>query len=144
MSFKQLLENMEHHFEPGGKYAKYYALFEAAYTLFYTPGSVTRNAAHVRDAIDLKRMMIMVWLAVFPAMFWGMFNVGNQAIAAIAHLGTAAGADTWQIIRLLRPQAVFTKGIVGADGVHWWWPVLTVGSVALLRLPVRRRGRSDQ
>ena len=65
MSFKQLLENMEHHFEPGGKYAKYYALFEAAYTLFYTPGSVTRNAAHVRDAIDLKRMMIMVWLAVF-------------------------------------------------------------------------------
>ena len=38
MSFKQLLENMEHHFEPGGKYAKYYALFEAAYTLFYTPG----------------------------------------------------------------------------------------------------------
>ncbi|MGY3910784.1 NADH:ubiquinone reductase (Na(+)-transporting) subunit B [Aeromonas piscicola] len=96
MSFKQLLENMEHHFEPGGKYSKYYALFEAAYTLFYTPGSVTRNAAHVRDAIDLKRMMIMVWLAVFPAMFWGMFNVGNQAIAAIAHLGTAAGADTWQ------------------------------------------------
>lgn len=94
MSFKQLLENMEHHFEPGGKYAKYYALFEAAYTLFYTPGSVTRNAAHVRDAIDLKRMMIMVWLAVFPAMFWGMYNVGNQSIAAIAHLGTAAGADT--------------------------------------------------
>ena len=96
MSFKQLLENMEHHFEPGGKYAKYYALFEAAYTLFYTPGSVTRNAAHVRDAIDLKRMMIMVWLAVFPAMFWGMYNVGNQSIAAIAHLGSAAGADTWQ------------------------------------------------
>ncbi|MGL5610329.1 MAG: RnfABCDGE type electron transport complex subunit D, partial [Aeromonas veronii] len=96
MSFKQLLENMEHHFEPGGKYAKYYALFEAAYTLFYTPGSVTRNASHVRDALDLKRMMIMVWLAVFPAMFWGMYNVGNQAIAAIAHMGSAAGASSWQ------------------------------------------------
>ncbi|PJG59045.1 NADH:ubiquinone reductase (Na(+)-transporting) subunit B [Aeromonas cavernicola] len=96
MSFKQLLEKMEHHFEPGGKYEKYYALFEAAYTLFYTPGSVTRNAAHVRDALDLKRMMIMVWLAVFPAMFWGMYNVGNQAIAAIAHLGTVAGASSWQ------------------------------------------------
>ncbi|PTT51794.1 NADH:ubiquinone reductase (Na(+)-transporting) subunit B, partial [Aeromonas sp. HMWF015] len=96
MSFKQLLEKMEHHFEPGGKYEKYYALFEAAYTLFYTPGSVTRNASHVRDALDLKRMMIMVWLAVFPAMFWGMYNVGNQAIAAIAHMGTAAGASSWQ------------------------------------------------
>lgn len=96
MSFKQLLEKMEHHFEPGGKYEKYYALFEAAYTLFYTPGSVTRNASHVRDALDLKRMMIMVWLAVFPAMFWGMYNVGNQAIAAIAHMGSAAGASSWQ------------------------------------------------
>ena len=57
---------------------------------------MTRNAAHVRDAIDLKRMMIMVWLAVFPAMFWGMYNVGNQSIAAIAHMGSAAGADSWQ------------------------------------------------
>ncbi len=40
--------------------------------------------------------MIMVWLAVFPAMFWGMYNVGNQAIAAIAHMGSAAGASSWQ------------------------------------------------
>ncbi|ENY73066.1 NADH:ubiquinone reductase (Na(+)-transporting) subunit B [Aeromonas diversa] len=96
MSFKQLLEKMEHHFEPGGKYAKYYALFEAAYTLFYTPGSVTRSASHVRDALDLKRMMIMVWLAVFPAMFWGMYNVGNQAMSAVAQLGSVAGLDGWQ------------------------------------------------
>ncbi|MGL5947702.1 MAG: NADH:ubiquinone reductase (Na(+)-transporting) subunit B [Aeromonas sp.] len=96
MSLKQLLDNMEHHFEPGGKFAKYYALFEATYTLLYTPGTVTRNAAHVRDALDLKRMMIMVWLAVFPAMFFGMFNVGHQSIAAIAQLGSAAGADSWQ------------------------------------------------
>ncbi|KUE79803.1 NADH:ubiquinone reductase (Na(+)-transporting) subunit B [Aeromonas schubertii] len=96
MSFKQLLEKMEHHFEPGGKYEKYYALFEAAYTLFYTPGSVTRSSSHVRDALDLKRMMIMVWLAVFPAMFWGMYNVGNQAMSAVAQLGSVAGLDTWQ------------------------------------------------
>ena len=97
MSFKQLLENMEHHFEPGGKYAKYYALFEAAYTLFYTPGSVTRNAAHVRDAIDLKRMMIMVWLAVFPAMFWGLSNVGNQSLAAIAPITHRLGGPAAQV-----------------------------------------------
>lgn len=96
MSLKQLFEKMEHHFEPGGKYQKYYALFEAAYTLFYTPGSVTRSSAHIRDAIDLKRMMIMVWLAVFPAMFWGMYNVGNQAMSAVAHMGSAAGIDSWQ------------------------------------------------
>ena len=47
---------------------------------------MTRGASHVRDAIDLKRMMILVWLAVFPAMFWGMYNVGQQAIPALHHL----------------------------------------------------------
>ncbi|VDZ52132.1 Na(+)-translocating NADH-quinone reductase subunit B [Serratia odorifera] len=54
--------------------------------MFYTPGTVTHGASHVRDAIDLKRMMILVWMAVFPAMFWGMYNVGQQAIPALHHL----------------------------------------------------------
>ncbi len=45
-----------------------------------------RGAAHVRDAIDLKRMMILVWFAVFPAMFWGMYNVGLQTIPALHKL----------------------------------------------------------
>ncbi len=53
---------------------------------FIPPGTVTRGASHVRDAIDLKRMMILVWLAVFPTMFWGMYNVGQQAIPALHHL----------------------------------------------------------
>ena len=95
MSFKQLLENMEHHFEPGGKYASNYACSKRVHPVLY-PGFRDPQCRHVRDAIDLKRMMIMVWLAVFPAMFWGMYNVGNQSIAAIAHMGSAAGADSWQ------------------------------------------------
>jgi Na+-transporting NADH:ubiquinone oxidoreductase subunit B len=40
---------------------------------------VTRTTAHVRDGVDLKRIMIMVWLAAFPAMFYGMYNLGYQA-----------------------------------------------------------------
>ena len=51
----------------------------------YTPGTVTRRAAHVRDSVDLKRIMIMVWLSVFPALFWGLYNVGNQTIMALGH-----------------------------------------------------------
>ncbi|MFA0698338.1 RnfABCDGE type electron transport complex subunit D, partial [Vibrio sp. 10N.222.49.C9] len=53
---------------------------------FYTPGTVTKTKAHVRDSVDLKRIMIMVWFAVFPAMFWGMYNTGNQAISALTFL----------------------------------------------------------
>ncbi len=66
---RQLFDKAEPHFEKGGKYEKYYALFEVFDTFFYSPASVTHNAAHVRDGIDLKRVMITVWLAVFPAMF---------------------------------------------------------------------------
>lgn len=96
MGLKNLFEKVEHHFEPGGKLAKWYVLYEAVTTVFYTPGTVTRNGGHVRDTIDLKRMMILVWLAVFPAMFWGMYNVGHQAIPALNQL--YSGAELQQII----------------------------------------------
>lgn len=96
MGLKNLFEKVEHHFEPGGKLAKWYVLYEAVTTVFYTPGTVTRNGGHVRDTIDLKRMMILVWLSVFPAMFWGMYNVGHQAIPALNQL--YSGAELQQII----------------------------------------------
>lgn len=74
-------------FSKGGKYEKYYAVFEMFDTFFRQPGTTTHSAAHVRDGIDLKRIMITVWLCTFPAMFFGMYNVGHQALMAIAQLG---------------------------------------------------------
>lgn len=79
MGLRKFLDKIEHNFEQGGKYEKWYALYEALDTFFYRPGSVTKTTAHVRDGIDLKRMMITVWLCTFPAMFFGMWNVGYQA-----------------------------------------------------------------
>lgn len=96
MGLKKFLEKIEPHFEPGGKLQKWYALYEAAATIFYTPGTVTRGRSHVRDSIDLKRLMILVWLSVFPAMFWGMYNVGNQAIPVL--LDMYSGAELQQVI----------------------------------------------
>jgi Na+-transporting NADH:ubiquinone oxidoreductase subunit B len=75
---------MEPHFHKGGKYEKWYALYEAADTIFYSPSSVTKSSSHVRDGIDLKRIMITVWLCSFPAMFFGMWNLGYQANTEIA------------------------------------------------------------
>jgi len=95
MGLKAYLEKIEPNFEPGGKYEKWYALYEAAATIFYTPGLVNKGQTHVRDSVDLKRIMIMVWLALFPAMFFGMFNVGHQAVDALA-AGYAA-PSTWQV-----------------------------------------------
>lgn len=87
MGLKHFLEKIEPNFLPGGKYEKWYALYEAAATILYTQGTVTRKAAHVRDALDSKRMMILVWLALFPAMFYGMYNVGAQALPALHQSG---------------------------------------------------------
>lgn len=81
-------DRMEPSFTKGGKYEKYYAVFEMFDTFFRQPNSTAYSASHVRDGIDLKRIMITVWLCTFPVMFWGMYNVGFQALTALAHLGT--------------------------------------------------------
>jgi len=98
MNLKHLLEKMEPHFEAGGRYEKWFALFEATSTFFYTPGLVTKGLTHVRDGLDLKRMMIFVWLATFPAMFYGMYNAGVQANEAI--VAGFSAFDDWRIVIL--------------------------------------------
>jgi len=96
MGLKNFLEKIEPNFEKGGKYEKWYALYEAAATIFYTPGKVTQGITHVKDSVDLKRIMILVWMMTFPAMFWGMYNVGNQAAIAILE-NSYQLADIWQV-----------------------------------------------
>ena len=73
MSLRKVLDKIEHNFEKGGRFEKWYALYEAADTFFYRPSSVTKTTAHVRDGIDLKRMMMTVWFCVMPALFFGMW-----------------------------------------------------------------------
>ncbi len=81
---RKFFDSIEHHFQEGGKYEKYYALYEVFDTFLYSPSSTTRTTAHVRDGIDLKRIMITVWLATFPAMFYGMYNLGFHANTLVA------------------------------------------------------------
>lgn len=83
MRLRRFLDNLEHHFQEGGRYRKWFALYEVFDTFLYSPSSVTRSTAHVRDGVDLKRIMITVWLAAFPAMFYGMYNLGFQALGVL-------------------------------------------------------------
>jgi len=84
---RKLLDRFESDFHPGGKWERLYPLFEAIDTFLYKPKSTTKNSSHVRDNIDLKRVMITVWLATFPAMFFGMWNIGFQANSIMADIG---------------------------------------------------------
>lgn len=88
MSFlRRTLDSIHPHVTEGGKYQKFYALYEAVDTIFYSPADVNRGRNHVRDAIDLKRVMIYVWLAAMPTVLMGCYNVGLQANTAMASLG---------------------------------------------------------
>lgn len=65
-------------FEPGGKLEKLYPLFEAQDTFLFTPPDVTTGKTHVRDTVDLKRVMITVVLALIPCTLFGIWNTGHQ------------------------------------------------------------------
>jgi Na+-transporting NADH:ubiquinone oxidoreductase subunit B len=85
MSIRNLLDSMEPNFHKGGKWEKWYALYEAVDTFLYQPNDRAKANAHVRDGIDLKRIMIMVWFAALPCMFWAMYNTGFQANFALSN-----------------------------------------------------------
>jgi Na+-transporting NADH:ubiquinone oxidoreductase subunit B len=99
---RAFLDRQAHRFEKGGRFEKLYPLWEAADTFFYTPASVARGSSHVRDAIDLKRMMILVVIAALPCVFMAMVNTGLQANLAIDP-AKAATLEGWrhEVIRLL-------------------------------------------
>jgi Na+-transporting NADH:ubiquinone oxidoreductase subunit B len=81
-------------FEKGGKFEKLYPLWEAHDTLLFTPGEVTKGTTHLRDALDLKRMMITVVVALLPCVGMALYNTGYQANLAIAN--GAVALATWQ------------------------------------------------
>jgi len=86
---------MEPLFVPGGRLERYHALFEMVDTLFSSPPDVARTSPHIRDAIDLKRVMIIVVFAVTPCALVGMWNTGFQANTAMAALGVS-GIEGWR------------------------------------------------
>ncbi len=81
-------------FEKGGRLEKLYPLYEMHDTILYTPGEVTQTSSHVRDGMDLKRMMFSVVIALIPCILWAMYNTGYQAQFAIA--SGALPLDNWQ------------------------------------------------
>ena len=60
MALRKFLDSFEHHFQEGGRFQKFYALYEVFDTFLYAPADLTRSTAHVRDGVDLKRIMITV------------------------------------------------------------------------------------
>ncbi|NKB67007.1 MAG: NADH:ubiquinone reductase (Na(+)-transporting) subunit B [Candidatus Latescibacteria bacterium] len=87
---RNLLDQAAPHFHKGGKLERLYPAYEMADTFLYTPGEVTSGPSHIRDGLDLKRMMITVVVALIPCIFMAMWNTGYQANLALAQLGMSS------------------------------------------------------
>ena len=97
---RRLLDRVHPHFDKGGKLEKLYPLYEAADTFLYTPGKITSGTTHVRDALDMKRMMITVVVALGPCILMAMYNTGLQANQAMGAMGLGS-APGWSPSRAL-------------------------------------------
>lgn len=75
---RKQLDKIKPLFEEGGKYEKYAPAFSGIDTFLFVPNHTTRRGAHIRDGVDLKRVMITVVIAMLPAMIFGIWNVGYQ------------------------------------------------------------------
>ncbi len=80
---QNLVEKVKPHFEKGGRFEKFYRSFEAFETFLFVPGNVTTRGSHIRDAMDMKRTMVHVIIALVPVLLFGMWNVGYQHFKAI-------------------------------------------------------------
>ncbi|MEM8774294.1 MAG: NADH:ubiquinone reductase (Na(+)-transporting) subunit B [Pseudomonadota bacterium] len=96
MGLRSYFDRIEPHFEKGGKYERYFPIYEMVESFLYTPKTVTTVAPHARSYIDMKRIMTYVVISTIPCILVGLYNVGLQVNSAIGTFG-ASGWRAWII-----------------------------------------------
>lgn len=89
---REFLDKIKPNFEKGGRFAKLHSTFDAFETFLFVPNKVTKLGAHIRDSMDMKRAMVIVVMALIPALLFGIYNVGYQHF-----LSVGMQTDFWQI-----------------------------------------------
>ena len=108
--FRNILNTVKPHFEKGGKLEKMYPAYDAFETFLFVPDHTTKSGSHIRDAIDLKRTMITVLIALMPALLFGMWNVGQLHFTAIGESFTLISAFTFGALKML-PLIAISYGV---------------------------------
>jgi|TARA_B100000513_G_scaffold190521_1_gene115063 Na+-transporting NADH:ubiquinone oxidoreductase subunit B len=101
---RNLFDKSKPLFEGKGRFARFFPLFDVFENLFYSSERKTSGLTHVRDGSDIQRVMVVVWLATFPTMFFGMYNIGYQALAALEAINLAGAEHIkdwhWPLVQL--------------------------------------------
>lgn len=132
MGLRSFFDRIEPHFTKGGKYERFFPIYEMVESFIYTPKTVTTVAPHARSYVDMKRIMTYVVIATIPCILWGMYNTGFQANSAIATLGPDS-ATGWRIAILqalgisLDPSSIFANVM---HGLMYFLPIYIVTLVA--------------
>ncbi|MBX3440056.1 MAG: NADH:ubiquinone reductase (Na(+)-transporting) subunit B [Planctomycetaceae bacterium] len=134
---RKFLDSLEPTFKEG-KLKSFYPLYEAADTFLYTPGQVTPGPSHVRDAMDLKRMMSTVVVALGPCIVMAMYNTGLQANLALQRLVEAGqitqpAAMGWRAAVLEGLPFAYDPGSILGNLLHgalYFIPVYLVTQIA--------------
>ena len=87
-ALRNYIDKIKPHFQKGGKWEKFHSTFDAFETFLFVPNKVTYTGSHIRDAIDMKRTMAIVVLALMPALLFGMYNTGYQHFMATGEVKT--------------------------------------------------------
>ena len=131
---RKILDSQAPLFEEKGKLEKLYPLYEAADTFLYTPGETTRGPSHVRDALDLKRMMSIVVLALLPCVIMACYNTGYQASLGassyIASTNAIAGGESYD--SAIQSALGWRSLIAGLPSPDSFWDNLLLGATYFL------------
>ena len=92
-ALRNYLNKIKPHFEKGGKYQKFRSTFDAFESFLFVPDKVTHTGAHIRDAMDMKRTMTVVVVALIPALLFGIWNTGYQHFVS-----TGVDAGFWHTV----------------------------------------------
>lgn len=126
MGLRSFFDRIEPHFTKGGKYEKFFSIYEMVESFLYTPKTVTTVAPHARSYIDMKRIMTYVVIATIPCILMALYNTGLQVNTAIASLGVPPGWRTAVISGLgigFDPDSIFANMM---HGLMYFLPIYLV------------------
>ena len=132
MGLRGFFDSIEPKFLKGGKYEKYFPIYEMIETILYTGKTVTKVAPHARSFVDMKRIMTYVVISTIPCILWSFYNTGLQTNIALGGLGDAAhiGWRIWIIDSLgvsLNPDSVLANTF---HGMLYFLPIYLTTLVA--------------
>lgn len=120
MSLKKYLNKIKPHFEEGGKLHAFWSIYDGFESFLYVPNTTAKTGAHIHDAIDSKRIMSLVVIALMPALLFGMYNIGYQNYSAAGQLANASFWEMFCFGFLALLPKILVSYIVGL-GIEFAW-----------------------